>query len=543
MSAEVRVLGDHEFDPTRTALDTELANARRLVALHGHALRYCYPWKCWLEFDGKRFRRDDTGGVYRRATATVRSIYSEAGAADDPGTRAALSRWAAKSETRAQIQNMISLAESEPGIPVTPDQLDADPWLFNVKNGTLDLRTGGLLQPHDPEDLATKLSDIEWDAHARCPLWDAFLEKVLPDPEVRSFLQRYIGYSLTGDVREQFLLLFIGLGSNGKSVLMRLLAALLGDYARQADFEAFLTRDGDGPRNDLAALRGARLVPASEIDAGRRLSEVVVKTLTGGDPITCRHLYGEFFTYTPTFKILLSANHKPIIRGTDLAIWRRIRLVPFEVTIPPAEQDRELATKLLGELPGILAWAVRGCLDWQAHGLTAPPAVIAATAGYRADMDVLGSFLDERCELDPLARTPAGDLYASYCAWCSGVGEHPLAQRNFGLRLGDRGLVVGRSGKARFWKGVRLIGDASDASDAISETFPHEHAREKLPEVPSHPSHPSLLASEARCPACNAIDYEPQLDGSRRCACGEAFHRPAPLGSPTSTQPRLVGIP
>ena len=443
-----------------TGIDTELSNALRLVRGHGEGLRYCRAWRRWLFWDGKRWVRDDTGEIERRAADTVRSIYSEAGDAPDADTRVRLARWATKSESRTVIKNMIELASFQAEVAIAPAQLDADAWLLNVSNGILDLRTG-VLGPHDPAKLMTKLAPVDYDPAAEAPTWSAFLGRILPSVDLRVFLQRAIGYSLTGDTSEQVLLLAHGGGANGKTTMFEITQSALGDYALRADFATFLARDraDGGARSDLARLAGARFVSAVEIEAGRRFSEVVIKEVTGGDTITARYLYSEFFDFQPTFKLWFAANHKPVIRGTDQGIWRRIRLLPFTVTIPTDEQDHSLPEKLRGELPGILAWAVRGCLDWQAHGLGAPEEVMTATAAYREEMDPLGSFLEECCTITDRGRVSAHDLYHAYLDHCQASGEHPIARKTFGMRLQERGFDRTRTATDRWWIGIGLSND------------------------------------------------------------------------------------
>jgi putative DNA primase/helicase len=434
---------------------TDLGNAARLVHRHGRNLRYCWLWRKWLVWDGKRWVKDDTGEVYRLAKDTVASIYQEAASAPDDDTRKALAKHAMRSEAGARIKEMVDLARSD--VPVTPDELDASPDLLNVLNGTIDLRTGELRE-HRREDLITKIAPTKYRPDAAAPTWEAFLERVLPGEDVRAFVQRAVGYSATGDTSEQVMFINHGGGANGKTTCQEAIAAALGDYAMRAPTEMLLTKRSGGIPNDVARLKGARFVSASETEEGRRLAESLVKDLTGQDSITARFMWAEFFDFSPTHKLWLSTNHKPEIRGTDNAIWRRIRLIPWSVTIPPAEQDKKLPTALRGELAGILAWIVRGCLQWRREGLQAPNEVRKATGEYRAEMDVLAGFLAECCELDTDHWEYAKDLYECYKRWCDENGERPEPQRKFGGRLGERGFQRDRGGSrgAGIWRGVRL---------------------------------------------------------------------------------------
>jgi putative DNA primase/helicase len=459
MTESVRVIQPSEFTAPLGSKTTEVANAQRLVEQHGANLRYCARWQHFLVWDGRRFKRDAGAiAVERLAKATVRTIYTEAGEAKEAGERKDLSRWAQQSETRSQIANMIALTRSEPGIAIEPEQLDADPWLLNCRNGTLNLRTGEMHE-HCREDLITKLVDVDYISNADCPTWLALLERILPTEGLRHFFQRAVGYSLTGDTREQVLFMCLGTGANGKTTTMEGCSRLLGDYGRRTDFGTFLAQDQERVRNDLAGLVGARFVSAVEVDQGRRLSEVVVKELTGGDTISARFLYGEFFEFTPQFKLWLAANHKPEVRGADHAIWRRIRLIPFTVTIPVAEQDRTLPEQLQAELPGMLAWAVRGCLEWQAHGLSEPDEVRDATLAYKEEMDILGGFISDRCAVAVGNKESAASLFDAYVVWAQDSGEQPVTKRTFGRLLRDRGFADGKgTGGVRMWVGLCLSG-------------------------------------------------------------------------------------
>lgn len=461
------------------APDTDVANARRFAALHEDGLRYCYPWRTWLYWNGRRWERDTIGQVEQWAKEAAATIYEEAAQVTDAAERKRLARWAITSEGVARLEAMVKLARSEPGIPVAPKEFDADPWLLTVKNGTMNLRTG-ILWASDPDNLITRVANVEFDASATCPTWTDFLDRVLPDPAVRAFVQTAIGYALTGLTVEQVLFFLYGKGANGKSVFFEVVRALLGDYAAVAPFSAFLERR-DAQTNDLAKLAGVRLVTASEPPEGKRLAAGVVKQATGGDTITARHLYAEYFEFRPQFKLFLSANHRPALDGSDPAMIRRLRVIPFDVVIPPAEQDAHLVGRLKAELPGILNWAVEGCLRWQKEGLQAPAAVRAAVAAYRDDMDHIGQFLKECCSVEPGRRIGASELYRAYEKWAE---REAVSQRAFGLKLGERdGLQKVHSRSGDVWHGVSV-----NLIRFTSNTFLESGPREEFMEIPSQGS-------------------------------------------------------
>jgi putative DNA primase/helicase len=427
--------------PFRNFKLTDLGNSERFISRHGEDVLFCYAWGKFLVWTGSKWERDETGKLHRLAKATVRSIYQEAADTEDEKERKALADHAKRSEAEARIRSMLELAKSE--VPVSSEDLDARPWFLNVQNGTVDLRTGNLY-PHRQEDLMTKLAPVRYDPDAKAPTWTAFLERVLPAEDLRSFVQRAVGYSATGDTSEQCMFINHGGGANGKSTFQETIAVALGDYAMRAPTEMLLARRAGGIPNDVARLKGSRFVAASETEEGRRLAESLIKDLTGQDTITARFMRAEWFDFKPTHKLWLSTNHKPEIRGTDAAIWRRIRLVPWGVTIPPAEQDKRLAAKLRDELPGILAWIVQGCLEWRREGLQPPDEVKRATGRYRAEMDVLAAFIDEECVIYEHANATAKALYSAYREWCEENGEKPESQRRFGGRLKERGFENGK---------------------------------------------------------------------------------------------------
>lgn len=457
-------------------LCTDLANARRLVNQHGADLLYSRALG-WLVWDGRRWKEDGTGAAMRRAKATVRSIWSEARNARTAEEAETLGKWAARSQGSERLHAVLAIAETEPEVVVTIDALDADPWLLNVPNGTVDLRTGEL-RPHRREDRLTRLAPIAYDPDARAPRWSQFLEQVQPDPDVRGFLARYAGYCLTGTMGEQVFAIHHGGGENGKGVYSDTLIAVLGlgEYAKVTPYDTFLVRRQGAATNDLAALRGARLVVAAEPNEGVRLDEAAVKGFTGEDPITCRFHYQEFFTYRPTGKLILTGNHRPRIRGTDHAMWRRVRLVPWPVTVPAERRDNDLRRKLRDELPGILAWAVRGCLDWQREGLRPPAVVVAAADEYREAEDHVGRFIADRCLLGAAHRATSRDLRAAYKAWCEEEDEDPLSAKAFGAKLTDRGIRAVRDAHGVTGRGWLGLSVASSDRRMVAESSP-THAR------------------------------------------------------------------
>jgi putative DNA primase/helicase len=444
---------------------TDQGNAQRLVKRFGELIRYCEPLGGWYVWDAKRWKLDATGTVERYAKRIALDLYHEAADIEDDKLRDAYLKHAKSSNSARGIAAMLRLAQSEPGIPVEPDAFDRDVWLFNVTNGTLNLRTGAL-QPHRKEDLITRLAATHYDPEATCPRWRSFLARVMDSrPGLIAFLRRLIGYSLIGITAEEMIAILYGSGRNGKSKFLEAIREVLGDYAAQCPFETFLHSDRDAIRNDLARLAGIRFVSASEADEGRRLSESVIKQVTGGVVVAARFLHHEFFEYRPQYTILLATNHKPRIRGTDEGIWSRVRLVPFSVFLPAAERDKHLLDKLRAEAAGILAWAIQGCLDWQRVGLDEPDEVIEATDQYRAEQDVLSDFLTTCCIASPTAVAPATDLYNAFLQY---TGEQGISQTAFGRKLSEKGFTRERSsatGRMQ-WRGVGLLTRAGDAPPA-----------------------------------------------------------------------------
>lgn len=436
-----RVRGEGEASPAPETLPrTEIGLAERFVARHRHEARFCHPWGKWLTWDGRRWGVDDRARVRSMSKATVRSLLEEAARIEDEKQRRAHVAWALSCERKRCIDAMLGLAAAENGITIVPDEMDRDPWLLNCLNGTLDLRTGRL-RPHDPGDILTKLCPVEYDAAAECPLWESTLERFLPDPAIRRYIQRVAGYAITGAVRDHVLPIFYGTGANGKSTVLNTLIDLLGsDYAMKAAPDLLLSRDGNSHPTERASLFGKRLVVAIETEDGQRFNESLVKELTGGDQITARRMREDFWSFMPTHKIILATNHRPTVRGTDRGIWRRLKLIPFSVAIDDAAADTTMPERIRDELPGVLAWAVRGCMDWQRDGLAEPEEVASATRVYRQDEDVLGRFMDERCVISPGVRVQAAHLYGEYKGWAEESGLGVMSLVKFGKSINERGF-------------------------------------------------------------------------------------------------------
>jgi putative DNA primase/helicase len=440
-------------------LHTDYGNAERLVREHGADLRYTTAWG-WMVWDGARWKRDETGETMRRAKATIRGMYTASWTLPEEAG-AFLRKHAAKSESAAALKAMITLAASEHPVASAAADFDGDPWLLNTANGTLDLRAGDL-RPHHRADLLTRVAPVVYDGQAACPHWRLFLHQIFNgDTDQILFLQRAIGYALTGSTREQVMFILYGTGANGKSTLLNVLQAVLGDYAQSTPATTLLVRPDGAATNDLARLAGARFVAATESEEGKRLAEALIKQMTGGDKLVARYLRQEFFEFVPVFKLFFATNHKPVIRGTDLAIWRRIHLIPFSVTIPPEQRDATLTERLIAEAPGILAWAVEGCRMWQARGLAPPASVQAATEGYRSDMDLLAQFLAECCAEGPAGKYEVThkELYKTYAEWADDAGEKPMSSRAFSQRLQETGRYTKGPGTGNIltWYGLRLL--------------------------------------------------------------------------------------
>jgi putative DNA primase/helicase len=450
---------------------THFGNGERFVVYYKDLVRYLPPfdwWFIWINEEG-RWGRDDRGTIYELGKRVVRKIYDEASKAKGEEQRKKLAQWAIHCETPGSVSQMLEVARSTPSIVIMPEILDPDPLLVNLKNGYYSF-VDHRMHPHDKRHYFSMLIPIEYDGVASCPRWRAFLDRIFrgnkDKDKIIEFLQRAIGYTLTGDTGERAIFLMHGLGANGKTVFIRVLESLFGDYGAAVSSTTFTTAMSTNVRNDLARLKGKRFVWASENSSDTVLDEEMIKRITGGDTITCRFLFKEEFEYRPNFKIWWVFNHKPKIKDATDSIWDRIYLIPCEERIPTEEQDKHLAEKLIMELPGIFNWATDGYVKYiRDGGLFPPSAVKEATKEYRNDEDALHDFLEEYFLFptdEPLIasddfRTPFKEIYDLYKAWSLEQGyKNPWSKKKVGGLLGEKFRQVRTSqGRERVYVGLR----------------------------------------------------------------------------------------
>jgi len=450
-----------------------IGNGERFVDNYRGTVRYSYELDRWLVWTGKRWSLDAQAQVEAMAKKTARLILKEMQRAIDEARDAGKDDGELESIEKAYrkhylsaarvhgVRDTLKMAQSEPGVKVSVNQIDANHMLLNVSNGTIDLATGRM-HVHRRQDGITKIGRSQYDPHALCPRWTAFLRRIFDgDDELITFIQRAVGYSLTGQVSEQCLFFLYGTGQNGKSVFIQTLLHMLGEYGQKAPTEMIMKQErstSGGASPDMARLRGVRFAVTAELEENQRMGEARVKDLTGADRIVARPLYRDPIEFEPTHKLWIYGNHKPTIRGTDEGIWRRIRLIPFTVTIPNDEKDPHLVEKLQAERDGILAWAVAGCLAWQREGLGIPVAVAEATEAYRNESDRLGAFLEECCIVEEYARAGKSEVYAAYEQWCRDSGEHVVSKKKLSQMLSERGFSEARTKHERRWIGLGLAG-------------------------------------------------------------------------------------
>lgn len=457
-AARAAVRHDNQIEPPRTFPLTDAGNGEMIAELYGDILRFDHLRGRWLLWQGHYWSEDDDGGVRRLAKDMARERFRRAADVDNPDEKGRIARWAVQSENRARIDAALYMASAEPPLADSGRDWDADPWALGVQNGVVDLREGTL---HDGrrDERITMRTRIEFDPEADCPRWRQFLLEVFSgEGEMVEFIQRAIGYSLTGATDEQVMFLMIGMGANGKSKFQSVLRALGGGYAANSPFATFESATRGGIPNDLAALAGKRIVTCSESAEQARLNESRLKSFVHGDDTTARFLNREFFTFQPAAKLWLASNHKPRVTDDSHGFWRSVRLIPFRRSFTGQEADPALEAKLMAELPGILAWAIDGCLKWQQDGLRPPESVVIATEEYRAESDPLSEFIAAVCETGPDYTEMGGALKAAYDSWCdtSGVGmRERMGGVTFFKRLAERfDKRVTMAGKA-YW-GLRI---------------------------------------------------------------------------------------
>lgn len=451
---------------------TDTGNAQRLRDKYKGSIRYSYTRKKWMYWTGKAWRFDETGEIKKLADIVVEDLKREAFDVEDEKEQEQKLRFAAKTANSSGKTNMITETQHLEGIPVLIDELDAYTDYLNVQNGIVNLRNGELM-PHDPNFMMSKICNSEYDntSGKKPEKWLKFIDDITAgDKELQHYLQKCVGYSLTGSVKEQCAFFLYGIGNNGKSTFIETLADMLGDYASNAQPETIMMkRDGNsGINSDIARLKSARLVSTEEPTEGVRLNEGLVKQLTGGGKVTCRFLFGDEFEYSPEFKIWIATNHKPVIRGTDVGIWRRIRLIPFEVNIE--HPDKQLKYKMREEMPQIMRWAVEGCMMYHREGLEPPEVVQKSTEEYKSEMDLLATFMDACIVIDYTVKDsiPANELYSIYQAWANENNEYVMTSRKFFLEITKKIPDKQRVASGIVYKNIRF----SDYADKYKKKPP-----------------------------------------------------------------------
>ena len=524
---------------------TDLGNAERLVARHGDNLRYNYNRNKWLVWTGRVWAWDDGARIMNMAKETVRSIYEEAGNEVNDDKRKELVSHATRSESGQRLSEMVKLAQSE--LPVDISKLDNKPWLFNCENGTVNLKTGEL-QPHRREDMLTIMAPVNYTPNAQSTLWEGFLDRVTAsDNKLKSYLQRAVGYSLTADMRDEGFFFVYGLGCNGKTTFLKTIHNTMGEYGMKAQTSLLLVDKGSHrPKEELANLRGKRFVMVGEIGQRQVLDTNLLKDLTGGERVRADRKYEHETEFDPTEKLWLYGNHKPIVTDSTKAMWRRVRLIPFTVTIPDDEIDNTLRDKLSHELSAVLAWAVKGCIDWQLLGFDVPEAVKRATQSYREEEDILRDYIEACLEVKPSGRTPKKSLWSNYKGWCDENKLVPVSRARLSSLLVERGITDGKSGSVRYWAGIEIIG-----SPGSEEALPLEQEEAgqlgqlgqnsgNIPKTPTREiskgnfrEHPSVASQMSRndlwagmpdsphepCPACGSTDFWPDFENKRFICC------------------------
>jgi P4 family phage/plasmid primase-like protien len=452
---------------------TDAGNAERFAERFKDELIYVTKWKCWLHWSGIRWERVNEK-ISEFAVVVARGIFNELEGVSDPDKQRKISAWAIVSQSAPRLDAMVKLARGK--LLIEPNLLDTDTWVLNCRNGILDLKEGKLL-PHEPQKFLTSLCDVKFDPEVKCPAWINFIKEITSeDEELIQYLQRLVGYCLTGETVEQAMFIFLGPGSNGKTTFLETIKFVLGEYAVKAQADSFMKKKNERINNDIAGLAGVRLAIASEIAKGRKLDESLVKELTGGDSITARKLYSENFTFIPQFKILLGLNDVPEMEGRDNGIWRRIKLIKLDYVVPKDKIDKFLMQKLQKEASGILAWALKGCLDWQKDGLAEPEFVQTATQEYREDFDPIQLYLNQNTEEGEPENskfwTTCSEIFEDFKMFSQATGLHEISKKVFGREMAQHGYCSTpqwiNAKNCKIYKGLRITKTPTSGFSATS---------------------------------------------------------------------------
>lgn len=443
---------------------TDTGNAQRMYDRFGQHIRYSYNRKRWYFWTGTQWILDEMGEVKKLADEICEDLKREAWAIQDEDMQEAAFKFAKATANTTRKEAMVKECQHIKNIPASPDDFDAYPGYLNCQNGIINLRNGELI-PHDPNFMLSKICHCEYDVkHGKPKMWLKFLDDITGgNTELLEYIQRSVGYSISGSNAEQCAYFLYGMGNNGKSTFLDTLADMMGTYGMNVQpdtlmLQSRLGSSGGGANSDIARLKSSRFCTCNEPTEGMRLNEGLLKQITGGGKITARYLYGDEFEFTPEFHIWVDTNHKPVIRGTDLGIWRRIKLIPFEVNIPAEKVDKNLKFKLRKEFPQILAWAVEGCLKWQKDGLKEPECVLEATKEYKQEMDLVAGFIEQCVIIDYVSseRVMASDLFNVYRHWARQNNEYEMSSKKFFTEVSKKLPEKGRVGKGIYYTRIRL---------------------------------------------------------------------------------------
>lgn len=446
--------------PPRSWDDT--GNADRFMDTFGKLVKYSYIDKSWYCYNGGYWETDNEGKVAQYIDMTVDNMRNEklhvSADVDPEKAKEAWDKFLKK--TRSNSSKKAILSEVQHRVPVLHGEFDQDKTLLNTSNGYVDL-SSGILYEHDIKKMFSQQADVDYTDNIDCPEWSEFLDQIFDnDQELIHYIQKAVGYSATGSIKEQVMFILYGNGRNGKSIFIDTISDILGTYAKSMQADSIMVRqNSSGANSDIARLESARLVTSSEPNEGVRLDEGLVKQLTGGDKVTARYLYGKEFEFKPQFKLWLATNHKPIIRGTDDGIWRRLMLIPFKVQIPTDKVDKDLKYKLQRESIGILNWIVEGALMWQREGLNPPASVTNASRQYREEMDVISLFVDDCCETGDSYRAPAGEIFKKYQSWANENSEYSMSKQKFGREMRQK-FEMKKTMNGRFYLGLKISQDS-----------------------------------------------------------------------------------